>query len=57
MPRIDQKNASNPVSLVEIEYVSETHVLYFQSVMHFSGSTICTQYFSTQICQFSEEED
>ena len=40
VPYVDQKNASNFVSLVEIEYVSETNVLYFQSVMHFSGSTI-----------------
>ena len=39
MPRIDQKNALNLVSLVEIEYVSDTNVLHFQSVMHFSGPT------------------
>ena len=40
MPHVDQKNALNLVSLVETECVSETNVLYFQSFMHFSGSTI-----------------
>ena len=37
MPYVDQKNASNLVSLVETESISEINVLYFQSVMHFSG--------------------
>ena len=39
VPHVDQKNALNLVSLVETECVSETNVLYFQSFMHFSGST------------------
>ena len=39
MPLLETKNALNLASLVEIECVSEINVHYFQSVMHFSGST------------------
>ena len=40
MPYADQKNALIPVYLVEMEYLSETNVLYFRPIMHFSMSTI-----------------
>ena len=49
MPRVDQKNASYLVSLVEIESVSETNVLYFQSIMHFLRSTMYSHYYRVKV--------
>ena len=39
VPLLETKNALYFVSLVETECIFETNVLYFQSVMHFSGPT------------------